>query len=34
MVVEPLSYISLQDGLLVIVLHHPVVSRIGANLNL
>jgi len=34
MVVEPLSYISLQGGLLVFVLHHPVVSEIGAHLNL
>jgi hypothetical protein len=34
MVVEPLSYISLQDELLVFVLHHPVVSGIGASLNL
>jgi hypothetical protein len=34
MVVEPLSYISLQDGLLVFVLHHPAMSGIGASLNL
>jgi hypothetical protein len=34
MVVVLLNYISLQDGLLVFVFHHPVVSRIGVHLNL
>jgi hypothetical protein len=34
MVVVLLNYISLQDGLLVFVLHHPVVSGIGVHFNL
>jgi len=34
MVADPLTYKDLQSVLLVFVLHHPVVSVIGALLNL